>query len=413
MRHEIKGDDLPEVLALLRRLIRTESTNPGAGEQSVAELAAEYIGDCGVQLAWQPVPEPDASGAEHRTRRNLILTLPADAPAAAASRDGGDAESALVLSAHMDTVVVGAGWSRDPFGAELDEKSGRIYGRGACDMKAGLACALVALRHAAERRNAGEATRRMLRVVLTVDEEGDMRGAEALVRGGFVGANDHVLDLEPTDGALQMAHKGRLWLAVTVEGITAHASRPELGADAVAAAAACITALKSFVKQQPTHEILGSTTITFGRIEGGYQPYVVPDLCRFWVDMRLAPPLAEREVLCAFEEIKKEIEADMPGIRLTARVTGSRPYIEENRTSPLREALLDAAEAVTGQRPAVEPFPGYTDTAVFAGLTGNRNCMSYGPGSLAQAHKPDEFVSAEDVLRCRRVLDALIDKLIF
>lgn len=280
-------------------------------------------------------------------------------------------------------------------------------------MKAGLSCALVALRRAAERRAAGDVLRRELRLVLTVDEEGDMRGAEALVSDGFVGRHDHVLDLEPTDSALQMAHKGRLWLAVTAGGITAHASRPELGADAVAAAAACIMALRSFVKRQPMHEVLGPTTITFGRIDGGYQPYVVPDLCRFWVDMRLAPPLTEQDVLRAFHEIKKEIEIDMPGIRLTAQVTGSRPYIEESLESPLLKSLLDAAETVTGQRPAIEPFPGYTDTAVFAGLTGNRNCMSYGPGSLAQAHKPDEYVPADEVLRCLKVLEVLIDRTVF
>ena len=132
---------------------------------------------------------------------------------------------------HMDTVVIGDGWTLPPF--EAIEKDGKIYGRGACDMKSGLACALTAFKNMVKKvGERGELPEKPFSMICSVDEEDFMRGVEAAIKAGWVTKDDWILDTEPTDGQIQVAHKGRTWFELTITGITAHASNPWKGADA-------------------------------------------------------------------------------------------------------------------------------------------------------------------------------------
>lgn len=382
---------MKDVIGITKDLIRIESTNPGAQEQGVCAYIQRILESAGVK------PEKDEMTSE---RANLIATIPADREILCQEEPD---TPMLVLICHMDTVVVGEGWTENPFGAE--EREGRIYGRGACDMKSGLACALSAFCRIAEEVQAGSvALIRPLRLICTVDEEGFMTGVEHVIQNGYVRSCDWVMDLEPTDGQVQMAHKGRFWAELNVHGITAHASRPEQGVDAIAAAAQIICEIRRQFQEFPADPQLGRSTVTFGQIQGGYQPYVVPDLCKVWLDMRLAPPVNDEKVLKMLGEEAARVEREMPGIRAEWKITGNRPYIEANRESGLLKHLKRAVRHVTGEEPVEEVFPGYTDTAVIAGILGNQECMSYGPGSLKKAHKPDEYVEIEDIRRCEKVL---------
>lgn len=380
-----------EAIELTRQLVRINSTNPGAGESEMAAFVQEYLSDLDISLKTDEVLPG---------RSNVAATIPGKEPG-----------PMLVLVCHMDTVVTGKDWIREPFGGEL--KDGRIYGRGACDMKSGLACALSVFRKTALLAADGRIELRYpLRLLCTVDEEADMRGVEHAVEEGLVGENDWVLDLEPTDGEIQMAHKGRFWLKVNVHGITAHASKPEQGADAVAAAAEMIVRIRAAFGRLPVHDELGPSTVTFGQIAGGYQPYVVPDECAVWMDFRLSPPTDDRKVLKIVEEAIADTKSTVPGITVDYQVTGNRPYVEKNEASLLLARLKAAAERVTEEECRVSTFPGYTDTAVIAGKLGNRECMSYGPGSLKHAHKPDEYVETSDIRRCEAVLEALAEEML-
>lgn len=256
---------------LTKELIQIESTNPGAYESAVGEFISRRLsGLPGVTVKRQEVLPG---------RFNLMAELP-----------GPEAEPALVWICHMDTVVVGDGWTRDPFGAE--EENGLLYGRGACDMKSGLACALSSFAGMAEAIAQGRKPCRRLVFIGSVDEEDFMRGSEAAIAAGWVRKQDWVLDTEPTDGQIQVAHKGRTWFEVTVTGCTAHASMPWKGADAIAGMAELIREIRLEVEALPHHEDLGWSTVTFGQITGGYRPYVVPDTCKVWIDM--APRSAYR-----------------------------------------------------------------------------------------------------------------------
>ena len=385
---------------LAQELVRIDSSDPGAYEGEIEHFIKGLIEQ---QLAQLDSPVLDAVQiAELEVlpgRRNLMITVP-----------GLSDEPRLVYICHMDTVTLGDGWDAGipPLGAIV--RDDKLYGRGACDMKGGLACAIAALVHTLERVAAdGALPRRGFSLICSVDEEDFMRGPEAAIDAGWVGSREWALDTEPTDGQIQAAHKGRTWFEIEMTGVTAHASQPWKGADAVAAMAEVVYALRHAFAALPVHNELGQSTITFGQIEGGYRPYVVPDHAKVWVDMRLAPPTDTAAATRMVEQAIAGAEAAVPGCHGSYTVTGDRPAIERDPSSPLLAALKRAADDATDADTTVGFFTGYTDTAVIAGKTGNRNCMSYGPGSLALAHKPNEYVPHVDIVRCQNVLIALVD----
>ena len=388
------------VWRLAQELVRIDSSDPGAYEGEIEHFIKRLIEQ---QLAQLGSSALDAVQVEELEvlpgRRNLKVTVP-----------GQSDEAQLVYICHMDTVTLGDGWEADtpPLGAVV--RNDRLYGRGACDMKGGLACAIAALVHTLERVAAdGALPRRGFSLICSVDEEDFMRGSEAAIDAGWVGSREWVLDTEPTDGQIQVAHKGRTWFEIEMAGVTAHASQPWRGADAVAAMAEVVCSLRRTFATLPVHDELGPSTITFGQIEGGYRPYVVPDHAKVWVDMRLTPPTDTTAAINMVEQAIAAAEDAVPGCHGSYTVTGDRPAIERDPSSPLLAALKRAADGVTDADTTVGFFTDYTDTAVIAGKTGNRNCMSYGPGSLALAHKPDEYVPHADIVRCQNVLIALAD----
>lgn len=416
---------MTDVVALTQQLVRIDSSDPGAYEGEIGAwlhgwlkeaIERQGLGDVATLRTLEALPG----------RRCLMATIP------------GRAQDALALVCHQDTVTLGDGWSEgvDPVGGDV--RDGQLWGRGACDMKGGMACALLAFKDALaetgrrrweatahgacacgrdEQELAGEAAfegaepwlpERPLKLILTVDEEDFMRGIEAAIDAGWVGERDWLLDTEPTDGKVRVAHKGRLWFEFHAEGVTAHASTPWRGADAVAAMAQAIVSLRTSVLALPEHHELGRTTITFGQIEGGYRPYVVPDQCRCWVDVRHVPPASSQLLKGLADEACRTAMEAVPGTDVTYTVTGDRPPVERDPESGLVSALERAAEQVTGAAAPIDVFTGYTDTAVCAGLNGNREIASYGPGSLEVAHKPDEHVPVQDLQRVAGVFKRLV-----
>lgn len=387
--------------SVAQELVRIDSTDPGAYEGAIGRAIASMVETRVAKL-------PDAVRRHVSLERlevlpdrsNLMVTVP-----------GTGTEPRLVYICHMDTVVTGDGWSpaTPPFDAVV--RDDRLYGRGACDMKSGLACALSALFGLFDDIEAQSSLpRRGFSLICTVDEEDQMRGAEAAIEAGWVGSSEWVLDTEPTDGQIQVAHKGRTWFELTMTGVTAHASQPWEGADAVAAMAEAISEIRRAFAALPAHDELGPATVTFGQIAGGYQPYVVPDACTAWIDMRLVPPTDTQAARRIVTDAIDAAEAAVPGAHGSFRITGDRPAIERDPASPLLATLSDAVRAATGQPADIGFFTGYTDTAVIAGTCANRTCLSYGPGSLALAHKPNEYVPKADVVRVEAVLRALMRK---
>ena len=386
---------------LARELVQIDSSDPGAYEGEIERHIRAWL-----RQRIDNLPESLASRVSIDElevlpgRTELMATIP-----------GTTDEPRLVFICHMDTVTLGDGWDDD-----IDPLSGlirddRLYGRGACEMKSGLASAMVAFEATLDKMaRTGKLPRRGLSLICSVDEEDFMRGVEAAIKRGWVGTSEWVVDTEPTDSQIQVAHKGRTWFELTMQGVTAHASQPWKGADAIAAMAVAINHIRREIGSQPTHDELGRSTVTFGQIEGGYRPYVVPDSCKVWIDMRLVPPCDTPAATKIVDDAIAAAENEVEGCHGSFVITGDRPAVERDPASPLLAELLESTADVTGASAEVGIFTGYTDTAVIAGTCQNHNCLSYGPGSLALAHKPNEYVPHEDVRRAQAVLTRLAER---
>lgn len=389
-----------EATELAQRLVRIDSSDPGAYEGQIEAFVRDWLDE---KIAASG--HGAASGREAAVPATLEEIEPLPGRKCLRARIPGPAdEGELVLLCHLDTVTLGEGWAEDTPALGGVVRDGRLWGRGACDMKGGLACAMLAFADAlaavAER---GAQPRRSLSLVCTCDEEDFMRGSEAAIREGWLDGTQWVLDTEPTDGMVRMAHKGRTWFELTMRGVTAHASTPWRGADAVAASAEAIKHVRDEVIALPRDTELGQTTVTFGQIRGGYRPYVVPDSCTTWIDMRLVPPTTPADARAIVERGIAAAEEAVPGAKGSLVVTGDRPAIPSHPDSHLLAAVLASTRRVCGQAAQTGTFTGYTDSAVVAGLCHNPNCASYGPGSLEVAHKPNEYVPLADLARARAV----------
>lgn len=373
-----------------KKLVGMESTNPGKEEHEIAGFLEQEIR--------KAIPEWGCLKKEYTKegRPLLMAVLP------------GKTKKEFVFICHMDTVPIADGWTKNPLGE--DGEDGRFFGRGSCDMKSGLAASLCAfLDAAAQMQKTGKQPERTLKWIGTSDEEGDMTGAERVIELGWVTKDSLVMDTEPTDGKIQTAHKGRYWFEVTMHGKAAHASRPEQGMDAIAGMAYLLTLARDRMKEWKEDTFLGKSTIVFGEILGGIHPYQVPAECRVSVDMRVVPPYQIEDAKALLEAAAKDAAKEIPGLKAEIKITGNRPPIAHYEEAEMLMRIKRAAEQATGKGPVISAFPGYTDTAVIAGITGNCNCLSYGPGTLAMAHKADEYVDEADIVRCRKVYDILLE----
>ncbi|MDE7244793.1 MAG: M20 family metallopeptidase [Oscillospiraceae bacterium] len=384
----MNDEQLREEVLLTQQLVRIESTNPGVYEGAVSDFVFDWLKkNTPAEVIREPV---------HEGRDNIIAVL----------RGASQAHN-LVYICHMDTMPVGEGWHYPPLDAVIS--NGKLYGRGSCDMKAGLAAAMTAFRSIAQR---GIQPKYDFLLIATVNEEDAMTGAEQVVRDGFVNAASYILDAEPTDSRIQVAHKGKVWFMLHTHGQTCHASTPEKGCDAIAAMAEIITRIRNKLALLPKHAEMGPCTATFGVIEGGWNPYIVPDACTASLDLRIVPPVTDTQVIALVDEAAAEAVQAVPGVTWDYEITARRPAVEKDNGSFLLRKLRDATSKAAGREFPVDFFPGYTDTAVIASLTGCRNCMSFGPGSLEQAHRPDEFVPCCEITRSAAVMTRLAEDIL-
>lgn len=377
-----------EEIQLTQQMVRIESSNPGTFETAMSEFVYDWIRcNTSAEIFREPV---------HPGRDNIVAIL-----------RGKSRVHNLTYICHMDTMPAGEGWEHPPFSAEIID--GKLYGRGSCDMKAGLAAAMLAFRNLSR---LGKPLNYDFQLIATVNEEDAMTGAEQAVRDSYVNADSYVLDAEPTDSRIQVAHKGKTWFELTTHGKTCHASMPQHGCDAIAAMAEIITRVNRKLAELPVHPEMGACTATFGTIRGGWNPYIVPNACTATLDMRLTPPTTNARSAELVREAIAEGLAMVPGATCDCTVTAQRPAIEKDNDSFLLAALRKAVTNVTGGELPVDFFPGYTDTAVIAALTGCRNCMSFGPGSLEQAHRPNEFVPCGEITRSVEVMTRLAEDIL-
>jgi succinyl-diaminopimelate desuccinylase len=380
--------EISDVIKDTVELIQIDSQNPGPGEGECSVWLEKRLRRSGLDLIRQSVTTD---------RDNLVVSVA-----------GRGSSPRLVLLAHMDTVPIGEGWTQPPLEGKIVD--GRLYGRGACDMKAGLALALNLIESVDRIGGVGGD----IVLCLTCDEEApDMLGVHALVEAGIVGTNDQVLALEPTGLRLRIAQMGLRWLELTVHGKMAHAGRAHLGIDANHVMARVIDRLKQAVKELPYEDaLLGRPRFTAGVVKGGVATNVVPPSCRAELDLRLVPPMTPEAIVDLASSVAGEIVEAFPGARFEIKPLGAaRPPVRASDDALIVTRLKDAYQTALGkpiESGGADGHEAYTDASMVAALTNSSTCTVFGPGSSDLAHTADEFVPIEDIQSAARVLELLV-----
>ncbi len=381
--------DLGATIADTAAMVAIDSQNPGPLEGECAAWVRDRLGAAGFVPSVQRVEEG---------RDNLMAVLPGTGEA-----------PRLVLLAHLDTVPFGGSWTQRPLGGDIH--GGKLWGRGSCDMKAGLALAINLLDGLGR---AGARPRGDVVLCATVDEESQhMSGAHALVRAGLVGPQDQVLALEPTGCRLRIAQVGVRWIEVVVSGRQCHAGRSALGIDANHVMARVIEAVKATVAGLGIDDpLLGPVQVTCGTLQGGVATNVVPGSARATFDVRLVPPFTPDSVVELLEPVVAAAVSAFPGATATVTPMGvPRPPVRAADDAHLVLGLERAYRAVTGrllERGGADGHEAYTDASMIAALTGGTGCTVFGPGSSDVAHTVDEYVPLDDIGLVAGVLTELV-----
>jgi acetylornithine deacetylase len=356
-----------DVLDLLERLVRAPSVNPGmdpdgAGEAGVARILLDELGALGVEAG------------EHEVlpgRSNVVGVLP-----------GPEGAPTLMLEAHMDTVPE----ADEPI--EVRREGGRLRGRGSCDTKGSLAAMLAAVAALAGE----DGPRPAIVFAATVDEESGMKGAERLLE--HAPRPDAAVVGEPTSLVPVRVHNGVVRVALVARGRPAHTSKAHLGVNAVSAAARAIAAIEGEVGTglaDRAHPLAGPALLTASMVRGGVAPNVVPERCEVQLDRRLAPGETAEDALAELDAVLERLRAGGDDVRLDAPQIALPPV-----ETPQDDLVVRAAEAAIGTAAAGAPYT--TDASRLSG-SGGVACVVLGPGSIDQAHTPDEWVPLEEVER--------------
>jgi succinyl-diaminopimelate desuccinylase len=366
-----------EAVSLLQRILRADTTNPAGNELEAAQILDEFFRAHGIETE----VDEFLSG-----RANLLARLPG----------GGQDRPSLMLCGHMDVVPAGgAAWDADPFAAEL--RDGKIYGRGASDMKSGLAAMAVAL---ANLKQEGISLPGDVLFAATAGEEVDCRGARRFVERGVLEGVGAVVIAEPTRGDVIPAHKGALWVEITTRGEAAHGSAPEAGINAIEHMHHVLgELLQSFRFEVNPDPALGVPTLSVDRIDGGSAVNVVPDECRLQIDIRTVPAQDHGGILQEIGHCIDSLRDNLPELTYEIEVMQERLAVN----TPKDERIVQAAESLreeTYDTPSSRAgAPYYTDASVLVESYPDLAVVLYGPGDDRLAHQPNECVDVESFAR--------------
>lgn len=363
---------------LLKGLINAESTAE-SGELETAEILRKFFSDHNIIShleSWQ------------QNRANLTVHL----------RGNGE-RPGLLFATHIDVVPPGLiRWQSPPFEATV--LNGRIYGRGACDMKGGNAAAAVAIAKVIE---SGAELKGDLIFAATAGEETDSCGAERFMETCQLTKPDlaGVILPEPTDFSIITAHRGIFWVKITTHGKTAHGSCPQLGVNAINSMLKLLNKVHKYRPSQPEHPKFGPVTVSINTIHAGNATNVIPDKCSAEIDIRVAPSQSAEKIEADLRGFIAELEHEDENFSAELDIIRKVPPMETDVESSFVGRMLE----ITGRNST--EYVGYTtDGPHFVGL--NVPVVVYGPGKSELAHKPDEYIDIPDLHKAVEVYEDII-----
>jgi succinyl-diaminopimelate desuccinylase len=358
------------MLELAQRLISINTVDPPGNERQTAECVASILRAEGIACDFHDI----APG-----RSNLVARVP-----------GTKERGSLIYSAHFDTISVNrADWSVDPFGGEV--RDGRLYGRGATDMKAALAAMVYS---AIALKRAGRRLRGDLVLAFTAAENSSCLGARKLVDEDLLAGAEALLISEPTSLDVFVAEKGALWLRVSARGEYGHnafaESRKGDRGNAIYRLSEYLIRVRDLVLQAPVHPYLGPPTVSVGLIRGGESTVLIPAHCSADIDIRMVPGLSVESVVAAFRGVAGE--------HIDVEVLDFKPPVTTAADHPFVVLCAQACEEVLGAVPKLTGVPYYTDGAIIAPRM-NLPMVIIGPGEVGKSGSVDEYVEIDKLNR--------------
>ncbi len=347
----------------------------------------------------------DLTFNEAKTKANLFVTVPA-------GENADQINNGLVLSGHTDVVPVdGQDWTSEPFTATI--RGDKLYGRGACDMKGFIACALTILPQAVQLSSSGQ-LRRPLHLALSFDEEVGCLGAPLILADlkarGIT--PDYCIVGEPTNMAMVVAHKGIAVYRCRVHGKSAHSSLIGQGVNAISYASKLVGYVDTLAEELSTRDdndalfTVPYSTLSVGTIHGGTATNIVPNLCEFTFDYRNLPHMTQDDILAPIQakvaELNAQMQARAPETGIELMQEESVPAMTDNNSAEL-QSLIAALTGDDERHKVAYATEGGQFTN--AGIP----TIICGPGSIEQAHKADEYVELIEIERCDGFLQKLLD----
>ncbi|MGB7244749.1 MAG: acetylornithine deacetylase/succinyl-diaminopimelate desuccinylase family protein [Sulfitobacter sp.] len=413
---DAKRDDL---IALTQDLIRIPTLNPpGENYRAICDYLDTRLAGHGFET--ELIRAHGTPGDSTRYPRWNII----------ARKAGKHAGECVHFNSHTDVVEVGAGWTFDPFGAEISD--GKIYGRGACDMKGGLAASIIAAEAFIEIHPdfAGA-----IEISGTADEEsGGYGGVAYLAEQGYFNPErvQHVIIPEPLNkDRICLGHRGGWWAEIETKGEIAHGSMPFLGDCAVRHMGAVLGEFEDklfpamaarYTEMPVVPEGARQSTMNINSIHGGQKEqsddftglpaHCVPDSCRIVIDRRF---LVEEPL----DQVRGEVTALLEGLRdnradfdYTLTELNSVLPSMTDKHAPVVQTVTRAIQEVLGKMPDYVASPGTYDQKHIDRIGRLKNCIAYGPGILELAHKPDEYIGIDDMIDSAKVMAASLATLL-
>ena len=404
------------LIALTQALIRIPTLNPpGQHYREICDLLQARLAARGFDTTL--IRAEGAPGDSDRYPRwNLV-----------ARHEGPRPGPCVHFNSHHDVVELGAGWTRDPFAADLE--GDRIYGRGACDMKGGLAASVIAVEAFLDQHPGYCGA---IELSATADEEtGGYGGVAHLAQQGWFAPErvQHVIIPEPLDKhRICLGHRGGWWAEIETKGEIAHGSMPFLGDCAVRHMGAVLSAFEEHLfpamAQRRTDmpvvpEGARSSTMNINSIHGG-QPdhhgglpaHCVPDSCRIVIDRRFLMEETVEGVRAEIVALLEDLKTRRPDFDYELRELNRVLPSMTDRTAPVVTTVAAAITEMLGVDPSYVASPGSYDQKHIDRIGRLKNCIAYGPGVLELAHKPDEWIGVTDMLDSARVMGRSLEKIL-
>jgi len=408
-----------ELIALTQDLIRIPTLNPpGEFYRDICEFLDKRLSGRG--FTTEMVRAFGTPGDSDKYPRWNIV----------ARREGRHAGECVHFNSHIDVVEVGQGWTMDPFGGEL--KDGKIYGRGSCDMKGGLATSIIAVEAFLETWPDFDGA---IEISGTADEEtGGFGGVAYLSEKGFFSPEkvQHVIIPEPLHkDRVCLGHRGVFWAEIETHGRIAHGSMPFLGDCAVRHMGAVMAEMEAslfpalaakrtdmpVIPEGAKQSTMNINSIHGGQVEPeagftGLPSPVVPDRCKMIVDRRFLLEENIEDVESEIRDVLEKVKSERPTFKYDMKEIHRVIPTMTAKDAPVVSTVAAAIEAVMDKKPEYVVSPGTYDQKHIDRIGRMKNCIAYGPGILDLAHQPDEYIEVGDMLDSAKVMGLALAELL-